>query len=240
MDTVLTNSHVVVLGGTSGIGLATAQAALDAGARATVAGRDEQRLAAALERLGGDARGERLDATDRAALDRLFADLGEVDHLVLAFSGAAGVGPLASLDIADVRRGLEDKLLPQLSAAQAGLPALADDGSLLFIAAGSAHAALPGTAGLAAINGAITAAVPPLARELAPRRVNAVSPGVIDTPWWDWLAPDERAEALASYTKDIPVPRPGLPEEVGALIVALLANRYVTGAVVPIDGGLRL
>src|SRR5581483_8821614 len=189
MDTVLTNSHVVVLGGTSGIGLATAQAALDAGARVTVAGRDAQRLGAALDRLGESARGERLDATDRAALDRFVADLGEVDHLVLAFSGAAGAGPFASLDIGDVRRGLEAKLLPQLSAAQAALPVLSAKGSLLFIAAGSAHAALPGTAGLAAINGALAAAVPPLARELAPRRVNAVSPGVIDTPWWDWLAP---------------------------------------------------
>jgi NAD(P)-dependent dehydrogenase (short-subunit alcohol dehydrogenase family) len=240
MDTVLTNSHVAVLGGTSGIGLATAAAALDAGARVTVAGRDEQRLARALERLGGRARGERLDATDRAQLDRFFAATGPVDHVVLALGGTEGAGPFASLDIGAVRAGLEGKALPQLSAAQAALPALSDGGSLLFVAAGSVHAALPGTAGLAAINGALAAAVPPLARELAPRRVNAVSPGVIDTPWWDWLGPDDRQEAFAAYTQDIPVPRPGIPEEVAALIVALLANPYVTGTVVPIDGGLRL
>ena len=94
--------------------------------------------------------------------------------------------------------------------------------------------------GLAAVNGALEAAVPPLAAELAPRRVNAVSPGVIETAWWDAFPEDARQEALASFAQRALVRRNGRPEDVAHAIVALIENGFVTGVVLPCDGGLRL
>ena len=120
------------------------------------------------------------------------------------------------------------------------LPALAADGSITLVTAGSAQAALPGTAGLAAVNVALEAAVAPLAAELAPRRVNAVSPGVIETGWWDELQEDARQEAFAAFAKRALVRRNGQPEDVAQAIVALVGNGFITGVVLPCDGGLRL
>jgi NAD(P)-dependent dehydrogenase (short-subunit alcohol dehydrogenase family) len=117
---------------------------------------------------------------------------------------------------------------------------LADDGAIVFVTAGSARAALPGTAGLAAINGALEAMVAPLAAELAPRRVNAVSPGVVDTPWWDAQGPGVREATFEAYATALPVGRIGRPDDVAAAIVALATNGYVTGSVLDCAGGGQL
>lgn len=116
----------------------------------------------------------------------------------------------------------------------------AQAGSITLVTAGSAQSALPGTAGLAAVNGALEAAVAPLAAELAPRRVNAVSPGVIETGWWDELPDDARQEAFTSFAQRALVRRNGRPQDVAHAIVALIENRFITGVVLPCDGGLRL
>jgi NAD(P)-dependent dehydrogenase (short-subunit alcohol dehydrogenase family) len=103
----------------------------------------------------------------------------------------------------------------------------------------SADRSAPGAAGLAAGNGAVQALVPSLAVELAPVRVNAVSPGVIDTPWWSWLPDDQRGAVLAQYAERSPAGRVGTPEEVAAAIVGLMTNGFLTGVVLHCDGGLR-
>ena len=113
-------------------------------------------------------------------------------------------------------------------------------GSITLVTAGSAQSALPGTAGLAAVNGALEAAVAPLAAELAPRRVNAVSPGVIETAWWDELPDDARQEAFTIFAQRALVRRNGRPQDVAHAIVALIENSFITGVVLPCDGGLRL
>src|SRR5215218_5637911 len=176
---------VLVMGGTSGIGEATARAFAERGDRVVVAGRDPRRLQAALDRRGDGVDGTACDAGDAVAVRELAASIAPIDVLVLAPSGAAGAGPISELALEDLRTGFEGKFWPQVTALQQALPSLADDGAIVLVTAGSARAALPGTTGLAAINGALEAMVAPLAAELAPRRINAVSPGVIDTPWWD-------------------------------------------------------
>lgn len=230
----------VVLGGTSGIGLATARRMAGAGARVVVAGREPAKLAAALAELGGDAAGEPLDATDRAALDAFFARLGRVDHLVLAFSGGEGGGPFRDLDLAALRRGFEAKFWPQVSAAQAALPTMRHDGSITFLTSISARMANPGTAGLAAINGALEAMLGALARELAPLRVNAVAPGVVDTAWWDRLPVDAKQRAFAEHARTLPVGRVGRADEVAQAVQFLAGNGFVTGTVLECDGGFHL
>ena len=228
--------HIVVIGGTSGIGLASAKALLERGAAVTIVGRDAERLRSALEDLGGGAAGRVADATERAAIDALFSRIAPIDHLVLAASGGAGAGLLPDIREDGLRRGFEAKFWVHWHAAQAVLPHLAARGSITFITAASSRLANPGTSGLAAINGALERMVPTLARELAPRRVNAVSPGVIGTAWWA----DKPAAMFETMAGKAPLGRAGTASEVADAVTFLIGNEFVTGVVLDVDGGLHL
>ena len=234
------NEHAVIIGGSSGIGLATAQRLLANGLQVTVAGLGKQRLDAAGETLGGKARALVLDAADPVQVREFFATLGAFDHLVLALGSGRGMGAFATLDLGEVRRGFEEKVWPHLSCAQAALPHLRKDGSITFVSAVSGQMAAPGTAGLAAANGALAIVTPVLAAELRPLRVNAVSPGVVDTPWWGFLDADQRQGAFADYAKKSLVGRVGAPDDIAKAIAFLIEDSFVTGHVLVCDGGLRL
>ncbi len=231
---------VLVLGGTSGIGEATARSFAARGDEVVIAGRDGRRLAQALERLGDGVRGAALDASDAPAVRELAASVAPIDVLVLALSGGVGAGPLDQLVLDDLRTGFEGKFWPQVSALKQTLSSLADDAAIVFVTAGSARSALPGTSGLAAINGALEAMVAPLAAELAPRRVNAVSPGVIDTPWWNAQPSELRQSTFDAVAGWVPAGRVGHPEDVAEAIVALATNGYITGSVLDCAGGAQL
>jgi NAD(P)-dependent dehydrogenase (short-subunit alcohol dehydrogenase family) len=234
------SSHVIVFGGSSGIGEAAARAFAAAGARVTIVGRDPQKLVAARERLPAGVAAKAVDAMDRSAVDALFAELGAFDHLVLSISGGKGAGPFRKLALDDLRSGFEHKLFAQLSAAQASLATIAEAGSITFVSSASARMAIPNTAGLAAINAALEAAVRTLALELAPIRVNAVSPGIIDTPWWDAAPAALREGAFAQAASALPVRRVGRPEDVAAAIAMVATNGFMTGTVIAVDGGAPL
>ena len=235
-----TIEHAVIIGGTSGIGLASARRLADLGLKVTIAGRDQRRLAAAREALSGKADALPLDAADRAQVGDFFQTVGAFDHLVLALGSGRGFGPFATLDLGEVRRGFEEKVWPHLNCAQAALPTIRKDGSITFISAVSAEMAAPGTAGLAAANGALTVVTPILAAELKPLRVNAVTPGVVDTPWWDFVDAEQRRAVFADYAGKSPVGRVGKPDDIAGAIAFLIANSFVTGHVLTCDGGLRL
>lgn len=235
-----TTAHAVVMGGSSGIGEATAALFARGGAEVTITGRDRTKLDEAAARIGGKTTTYRMNATEQTDIEAFFATTTPIDHLVIAVSGAAGSGPFASLDLAELARGFDAKFWPQLRVLQAALPHLTERASVTFITAASARAAFPGTAGLAAINGALEAMVPPLAVELAPRRVNAVSPGVIDTPWWSRVPAAQREELFAGLAKTTPVGRVGAPEEVAAAINSLAMNGFITGVVLDCTGGANL
>jgi NAD(P)-dependent dehydrogenase (short-subunit alcohol dehydrogenase family) len=234
------SERIVVVGGTSGIGLAVAQRQLKEGREVVVTGRDAGRLAAAVEKLGDGASGASVDARDEEATRAFFAGLERVDHVVVAVTGATAAGPFRSISTEALREAAEGKLLAQTIAAQAALEVLRPDGSLTFVTAGSAGAAIPGTAGLAAVNAAVEAMVPVLAVELAPARVNAVSPGIVDTPWWDWLDAEARQQTFDAYAKTAPVGRVGRPEDIADAIAYLVDAGFTTGTVLSVDGGSRL
>ncbi len=238
--TGMQSRHVAVLGGSAGIGLETARLLAARGARVTIGGRNRDRLDAAVKQLGNRAQAVAVDAEQADSLRQFFARAGLISDLVITVTRRGGAGPAAQLAEADLLGAFAGKTIAQLRAVALALATLAGDGSITLVTAGSAQSALPGTVGLAAVNGALEAAVAPLASELAPRRVNAVSPGVIETGWWDELPEDAKKETLTAFARRALVRRNGRPEDVAQAIVALVENSFITGVVLPCDGGLRL
>ncbi len=217
-----------MIGGSSGIGLATARLCTDKGWDVIVASRDPSRAAVDAEKVV-------LDVTDADASRRLFARLGPVDHLVSSTVARAG-GPVRELDLGLARHAFETKLWGPLAAIQA-----ADvRESIVLVSGVLAHTPAPGAAATAAVNGATEALVRVLAVELAPTRVNAVCPGIVDTPTWAALDADTRAAMFDRLSGSLPVGRVGGAEDVAHAIWLLLTNGFVTGTVLGVDGGHRL
>lgn len=235
-----TKEHAVIIGGSSGIGLATARQLLEAGAKVTITGRDRNRLDAAAESLAGDLSTACCDAADDSQREDFFAALGGFDHLVLALGSGRGAGAFREVDLTEIQLGFAEKVWPHLHCAQTACRTIRQTGSITFIAAVTAQMAMPGTAGLAAANGVLTTLTPLLAAELKPLRVNAVSPGVIDTPWWDFLPEAQRQAVFADYAAKTPVGRVGNAEDVAKAVAFLVADGFMTGHVLVCDGGLRL
>jgi NAD(P)-dependent dehydrogenase (short-subunit alcohol dehydrogenase family) len=236
------SQHTVIVGGTAGIGLATARRLAAEGHRVTVIGRDADRVKQAVAEIGGEgAQGRAASMTDRAALNALFSELGPVDNLVVTAPGTGAPGTLAELDLEALDEAFHTKFTGLAHTVQAALPHLAKRGSITIVSAASAQCALPGTAGLAAVNGAVETLTPTLALELAPIRVNCVSPGVVDSDWWNRVVPAaQRAAVLDSFVAATPVGRIGKPDDIADVIALLVRNGYLTGTVIPVDGGARL
>jgi NAD(P)-dependent dehydrogenase (short-subunit alcohol dehydrogenase family) len=240
------SQHTVIVGGTAGIGLATARRLAAEGHQVTVIGRDADRVKQAVAEIGGeDAQGHAASMTDRTALEAVFAEIAPFNHLVITAPGTGAPGTLADLDLEALEEAFHTKFSGLANAIQAALPHLATQGSMqrsiTLVSAASAQAPLPGTAGLAAVNGAVETLVPTLALELAPIRVNCVSPGVVDTDWWNRVVPaEQRATVLESFVAGTPVGRVGKPEDIADVIALLVRNGFITGTVIPVDGGARL
>jgi len=230
---------IVIAGGTSGMGLATAKLLSDKN-NVVILGRDEEKLDKALNEIGKNVSGKSLNATDKNQLDKVFSEIGSFDHLIIALSGGKGIGKFKDLDLSDLREGFDGKFFPQLQTAQAALPFINKNGSITFITSISSQSKAIGTAGLGAINGAIEVMIPTLAKELKPLRINAVAPGVINTTWWDFLTPEKKQETFRQYSDTIPLGRVGEPEEIAKMIFALIDNKYITGQIIAVDGGLSL
>ena len=236
----LENQRVVIVGGSSGIGLAAARRLVAAAAKVIVVGRSAEKLAAAQEALGGFAVTRSADLADASAARELFDNLGPIDHLVITAGGSPAWGPFLELEPEALRNAFDAKFWAHFHAARYGAPRLHRNGSIIFVTGGAARAALPGTAGLAAVNGAIQAMARTLARELAPVRVNVLSPGFTDTPAYAGMPDDARAALYERMADAALVRRVGTADEIADAIVFLLANGFTTGAVLDVDGGRRL
>ncbi len=220
--------RAVFLGGSSGIGLAAARRAAAAGWDVVIASRDPGRAEVDAEKIA-------VDVTDAAAVRETLAALGPVDHLVSSTVARAG-GPAKELDLEAARHAFETKLWGPFAAIQA-----ADvRGSIVLVSGVAATTPMRGGSATAAVNGAVEALVRTLAVELAPVRVNAVSPGIVDTPTWAALGDDQRQAMFDRLAGALPAGRVGTPEDVAEAIWLLLNNGFVTGVVVPVDGGHRL
>jgi NAD(P)-dependent dehydrogenase (short-subunit alcohol dehydrogenase family) len=230
--------NVLIFGGSSGIGEETARQALAAGAEVTIVGRSPGHLEKALARLPG-AKGALADARDAGSVAGIFERRVPFGPVVMCVSGGKGAGPFRDLDVEVVRAAFEEKTFAQWTVAQAAARAM-KAGSLTFVTAASARSTIRGTAGLAAVNGALEAAVPVLALELAPLRVNAVSPGIIDTPWWEGMPRPQKDAFFQQASETLPAGRIGKPEEIARAIIFLMTTGFVTGSTFVVDGGGHL
>ena len=236
----LNGQRVVIVGGTSGMGLATARAAAAAGADVTVASSSEHKVAAALTTLPPSCTGRTVDIRDEAAMAALFDEVGPFHHLVITAGDTFAPRPLTDTTSADVGQGLEVRFIRAVSAVRLASANLAPTGSVTFTSGQVAVRPLPGaalaTAGAAAVEGLALG----LAVELAPVRVNVVRPGPIETEMWDVYPPEERAAHLAATAERTLTRTVGQPADVAAAYLYLMQNPFVTGTVLPVDGGIVL
>lgn len=230
----LNGERVLIAGGSSGIGLGIAKVAIEAGAEVTIAGRSPERLETAVTSLGGKAESVSLDATDDGAVEAYFASCGTWNHVVTSL-GKGGRGLIQDLDMAVAQTAMDDKFWAYFRIARAAQ--IAKGGSLTFVTGGLGQKPAPGAAMLSASNAAVEGLMLGLAVDFAPTRVNAVSPGPIDTPLWDQLPPDVRKAHYKSVEEKLPAGRFGEPEDVGKAVIMLMENSFMTGVVFQVDGG---
>lgn len=230
----LQGKRVVIIGGSSGIGLATAKAAVTAGAKVLIAGRSVEKLKQAQAEIGGDVEISSLDLLQEDAVKQFFAEVGIIDHLVIPGSSVKA-GPFRELESADARKSMDSKFWGPLLAAK--YAQMHDQGSIVLFSGTLSSRPSPGYAVVAAINGAVEALGRALALELAPVRVNVVSPGVVATPVYEGMSQEQREAFFQNTANQLPVKRIGVPEDIAATVVYLMDNSYTTGTVIGVDGG---
>jgi len=232
MHMLLEGKKVVVVGGSSGIGLATAELAKSEGASVIIASRSAERLRAAAERIG--ARGIEADVTSDASVAALFKACGRVDHVVVTAAQLRS-GPFKTLSMDDARSTMESKFWGSWRVARSA--DIAPGGSLTIVSGFLSIRPRAGAAIVGAANGALEALARSLALELAPVRVNAVSPGIVDTPIRAAMPEEARRKMLEQTAAALPVRRVGTGEDIARQIVAFMANGFATGSIVYLDGG---
>ncbi|WP_198676299.1 SDR family oxidoreductase [Kribbella monticola] len=238
MDVVVGRTALVV-GGSSGIGLETARQLAARDYTVHIVGRDAERLSKAAAEVPGLVT-HQADAGDKAVITALASALGRVDVLVVTVSGSEGVGAFADLDLTTLRRAFDAKFWAHVTTIQAVLPYLAPQASITLVGAITARAAMAGTAGVGALNAAVEALVKPLAVELAPCRVNAVSPGFVDTPWWEGMPEADRVAYFDHAASVLPARQIATAAHIAEAVVLAATNPNLTGTVIESDAGARL
>jgi NAD(P)-dependent dehydrogenase (short-subunit alcohol dehydrogenase family) len=236
-----THKHVVVLGGTSGIGLAVARAALDEGATVCIASRRPDNVDTARNGLAArypsHCTAYAVDVANEDALKGFFELIGSFDHLVFTAGEDLPLGPLVEKDLTKARASFEIRYWGALASAKYGVRYIRKGGSIVLTSGFSSRRPRPGWTSQASIQSAIEGLTRALAVELAPIRVNAVSPGVARTPRWHSWTEAARDELYRNEEQRLPVGRIGEAAEIATAYLYLMENSYATGSVVVVDGG---
>ncbi len=235
MNGALKDQTVLVIGRGSGLARASALAALDAGARVVAAGRDRETLAAAYAGEPGVS-AETVDLTDEASIAALGDRLGAVDHVVSTASARAR-GRIADLNRDAIRLSFDTKVIGPLMLAKHLAPRMNKGGSFVLFSGVAAAKIAVGTLGVAITNAAADTLARSLALELAPIRVNAISPGVIDTGAWDAFGEQGKADYFADIRARNPARRIGTPQDIAEGVLFAMTSTFLTGQTLHIDGG---
>ena len=231
------NRMALVFGGTSGIGLATVRRLAEAGAQVVALSRNPDKAAGSVP---ASVQLESADVLDPDGLARLFVRHAPFDILINAATGGERAsGPFLQMDL-DGFQGSFRKLWGYANTVRLGAPHLSDQGAIVLVSGYPARRPRTGAIALSTVGNAVEGFVRGVAAELAPKRINAVCPGLIDTPLLPIKDPEARAEFLARITADHLIPRIGAPEEVAEGILFTITNDFVTGTTLDVDGGALL
>ncbi|QNR67450.1 SDR family oxidoreductase [Paenibacillus peoriae] len=230
------NQKIVIIGGSSGIGLETAKQVISLGAEVVIASRSEDKLHKAKEMLGPRAAIYVLDTSDEQQVKSFFGKVGPYDHLIVSAAETSG-GSFLQLETDQARKLFENKFWGQYYAAKYGASQLSTEGSITLFSGVVAYKPMIGSSALGAVNAAVSNLGQTLALELAPIRVNVVSPGIIDTPSRSKMPENTRNQFYDTVAHKLPVKRVGLAEDVARGVLYLIQNQFVTGTVLHVDGG---
>jgi NAD(P)-dependent dehydrogenase (short-subunit alcohol dehydrogenase family) len=236
----LHNKRVVILGGSSGIGLAVAEQAASQGAKLVIASSNAERVQKAVEKLEGNAQGQTLDLTDESAVENFFAKLGAFDHLIFTAGDGLRLDDLAATDLQQARRAFELRFWAALAAVKYGSKSIRKGGSIVLTTGVAGQRPHKGWVVAASVCGTIEALTRALALELAPIRVNAVSPGVVRTNLWKNMTAAERERLYESVGSSLPVGRVGEPHDIAQAYLFLMQEEFSTGQTLVVDGGTVL
>ena len=228
----INGKKAIVFGGTSGIGLSATQMLSDKGAHVIALSRNPDKL----KTVPKNVTTKKMNVLDRDALEKFFQEVGEYDILVnSATGGTRGVGPFLSMDL-DGYRASFDKLWGYTNVVRYGTKFLKDNGNIVLVSGSPARKCRPGQIAISSVGGAVEAFARGIAPEIAPKRINIVSPGIIDTPMSP-LQGKEREDYYKNTTNNNLIPRAGTPDEVATGIIFAIENEFITGTTIDIDGG---
>ena len=233
----LEGKRVVVLGGSSGLGLAAAQAAAAKGASIVIASSRKARVDEALAALPAASEGHALDLADEASVKALFAKLGLFDHLLFTAGETLRLGPLPETDIDAARRFLDLRFWGAYMAAKYGSGSIRSGGSIVFTSGTAGARPRSGWSLGASVCAAMEGLTRALAVELAPIRVNIVAPGMVKTPLWSSVPENQREGMYRQAAERLPVGHVGEADEVAQAYVYLMEQTYITGQTLNVDGG---
>ena len=228
----INGKKAIVFGGTSGIGLSATQMLSDKGAHVIALSRNPDKL----KNVPKNVTTKKMNVLDRGALEKFFQEVGEYDILVnSATGGARAVGPFLSMDL-DGYKASFDKLWGYTNVVRYGTKFLKDNGNIVLVSGSPARKCRPGQIAISSVGGAVEAFARGIAPEIAPKRINIVSPGIIDTPMSP-LQGKEREDYYKNTTNNNLIPRAGTPDEVATGIIFAIENEFITGTTIDIDGG---
>jgi NAD(P)-dependent dehydrogenase (short-subunit alcohol dehydrogenase family) len=238
----ITGNTVIVVGGSSGIGFGVAQAALAKGAEVIIVGRSPERLAQAAEDLASakHVRTIAADVTSEDEVRRLFETAGNFNHLFVSAASNLAYQPIREFDLEAAHKTIDAKLIAALLLSKYAARQINEHGSITFTAGIAAERPMPTAALVAAVNGGLFSFTYALAIGLAPVRVNAISPGWIETPLWNTIFGTNKQAMFEHTAQSLPVGRIGRPSDIGHAAIFLMENEFTTATILPVDGGHRL
>jgi len=234
------NKRVVIVGGSSGIGLAVAEEATSHGAEVVIISSKAGRVQEAIRSIGGKARGHAVDVSDERAVEGFFTNLGPFDHLVFTAGDNLQLHELAHMDLKQARCAFELRYWSALATVKYGSPQIRKGGSIVLTTGVAGQRPQRGWVIAASVCGTIDALTRALAIELAPIRVNAVSPGVVRTNLWQNMSSAEREQLFESVGRRLPVGRVGEAHDIAQAYLFLMKEGFSTGQTVVVDGGTVL